>query len=89
MIPLIVNSGNNGNIVNDGSFVDENNTCTGSTNERALYKGIYAHYLADLAFNSNHAVSQSATYGQVLDENDIVSFSKGWPWQAQSRDDER
>src|SRR5258708_6858095 len=73
------NSGNNGNIVNDGSFVNPNNTCTGGTNERALYKGIYAHYLADLAFNSNHAVSQSATYGQVLDENAALALNDRRP----------
>ncbi|HEY4032681.1 MAG TPA: glycoside hydrolase family 76 protein [Ktedonobacteraceae bacterium] len=72
-------SGNNGNIANDGSFVDENNTCTGGTNERALYKGIYAHYLADLAFNSNHAVSQSAAYGQVLDENAAIALNDRRP----------
>jgi predicted alpha-1,6-mannanase (GH76 family) len=72
-------SGNNGNIVNDGSFVNENNTCTGGTNERGLYKGIYAHYLADLAFNTNHAVSQSATYGQVLDENAALAWNDRLP----------
>ncbi len=46
-----------------------NNTCTGGTNERALYKGIYAHYLAELAFNKDDAVPNSAVYEQVLDEN--------------------
>ena len=52
-------SGNNGNIANNGSFVNLNNTCTNGTNERALYKGIYAHYLAELAFNKDYAVSTS------------------------------
>ncbi|HEX3643584.1 MAG TPA: glycoside hydrolase family 76 protein, partial [Ktedonobacteraceae bacterium] len=68
-------SGNNGNIVNDGSFVNGTNTCNGGTNERALYKGIYAHYLASLAFNSNYTVSESATYGQVLDENAALAVN--------------
>ena len=30
-------SGNNGNIANDGSFVNNNNTCNGGTDERALF----------------------------------------------------
>ena len=72
-------SGNNGNIVNDGSFVNPNNTCNGGTNERALYKGIYAHYLGELAFNSNYAVSQSAAYGQVLDENAALAVNDRRP----------
>ena len=73
-------SGNNGNLVNDGSFVNENNTCpAGSENGRAAYKGIYAHYLAVLAYNSNYAVSQSATYGQVLAENAAIAWSDRHP----------
>ena len=73
-------SGNNGNIVNDGSFVNENNTCpAGSENGRAAYKGIYAHYLAQLAYNSNYAVPQSAAYGQVLAENAAIAWSDRRP----------
>ena len=72
-------SGNNGNLVNNGSFVNENNTCNGGINERALYKGIYAHYLGELAFNSNYAVSNSAVYGQVLDENAAIAWNDRLP----------
>jgi len=72
-------SGNNGNIANNGSFVNPNNTCNGGTNERALYKGIYAHYLGELAFNSNYAVPQSAAYGQVLDENAALAVNDRRP----------
>ena len=72
-------SGNNGNIINNGSFVNESNTCNGGTNERALYKGIYAHYLGELAFNSNYAVSNSAVYGQVLDENAAIAWNDRLP----------
>jgi hypothetical protein len=72
-------SGNNGNLVNNGSFVSENNTCNGGINERSLYKGIYAHYLGELAFNSNYAVSNSAVYGQVLDENAAIAWNDRLP----------
>jgi hypothetical protein len=72
-------SGNNGNITNNGSFVNENNTCSGGTNERSLYKGIYAHYLGELAFNSNYAVSNSAVYGQVLNENAAIAWNDRLP----------
>ena len=72
-------SGNNGNIANNGSFVNVNNTCTGGTNERALYKGIYARYLAELAFNKDDAVSDSAVYEQVLDENAAIAIDDRRP----------